>query len=260
MGGGGRNSGYNPVAPAVTDEGRSETNGSGRASGDDVADRMFDKYGIAATRQARNTTAGAFEDFAAGSSWVLDQFPTLSSDVDIYDYNPRSGSAAYASIVRTADGVPRVSLTMASIYAPIWYDSSSSDVSSKWNGGMADRPRTMSTGAHETAHALGQHLNNIEVRKMKGLENWQRYNEAVSAWNEGRAEQKIIERAYKKVGKKIGGTLDDARRTISNYAATNDSETFAEAFGEVFARGNNASIFARAIVDETVRTYKRMTK
>ena len=106
---------------------------------------------------------------------------------------------------------------------------------------------TASIGAHEAAHGVENAL--IEANSSYTTEEQRR-----TAWNNCTEATKIVKSACAVITQTqygAGKSDQELARSISRYAASNDSETMAEAFADVFANGRDANPLSKEIVKFT---------
>lgn len=105
-----------------------------------------------------------------------------------------------------------------------------------------------SIGVHEAAHG-------VEWALIQANGQYADRNAQVRAWNNCTEAGKIVSEACKNIQKTAygrGKSSTELVRAVSGYAMTNDSETMAEAFADVYENGNNANPLSLEI--------KRLTK
>ena len=112
-----------------------------------------------------------------------------------------------------------------------------------------------SIGVHEAGHGVEWLLIQLDPGYVYDFER-------VAAWNKGSEAKSIVNEAINEIKKTVHGkgkNKEDLVSAISDYANTEDSETIAEAFADVFANGSNAnplSVEIKRIAMERYKKYK----
>lgn len=112
-----------------------------------------------------------------------------------------------------------------------------------------------SIGVHEAAHG-------VEWAIIQANQEYETDTQRIRAWNECSEASRIVSEAVYNVQSTTYGSSKTPReliKEISGYAQSNDSETMAEAFADVYANGSNAkplSIEIRRIAQQTLSKYK----
>lgn len=111
-----------------------------------------------------------------------------------------------------------------------------------------------SIGVHETGHA-------VEKLLLKNSKQYETYYKQVMAWNRGEVSKEIVSEALKNIKKTEygkGKKVAELTHALSDYAATNKQETFAEAFADVFSNGENANPLSLEIKKLALKKYKEL--
>lgn len=170
------------------------------------------------------------------------RYPEMRDKVHIFDGNRKR---AYASM--GVDG-------KLSINAK-WSKEDHPELYGDQNGWFHKNRTPEAVVAHEFAHAIQAKILekkypndfvNGEISRNTSFLN--RLNIATD-WSTGTYLSPIRDRALSK----LGITRVEAVQQISRYAGTNNFELFSEAFGDVFANGDNASEASKALTEELIR-------
>ena len=208
---------------------------------DEMKTYMKDSYGIDMTPGVEKLDFDAVQQTLTGFERVTKDFPEVGSNILKIDTS-KSG-------VMSCNG-------SAITFNPKYYtDKTAIEKALRdctESGWWCKGSNVASIGAHETGHAV-EHLL-IELNKTYQY-SWER----VDAWNSSTEAKSIVHEAMQNIKKTPWGkgkVKKDLIASISGYAASDASETMAEAFGDIIANGTNASPFSQEIYRVTQQRYR----
>lgn len=222
---------------------RPQRGSSTQESGFDTVKRGLQAYGISVSDDLRDVKYTA--DAADGVKFMEDRFPILNQQIEAIKYDADYPAMAYSQARFGQDGYLKNTLALTNTFNNDYYH------------GLGSLDSLRATGAHEAAHALADAMRNASVRASVGPDASRRdvVRALIPDVQSHKTENSVVRAAAARVNRESGTRtpLREMRRGMSNYAATNMAETFAEGLGDYFARGEGAHPLSVAIYHETRR-------